>query len=180
MVRLSRFPHLRHIVAYMGRSGGLTKLTLETAKRLLVAAEQKSRQMGLSSNIAIVDDGGNLVAFLRMDHARIAGIEISKNKAWTSVSLQMPTSNLAQAALPGGPSFGINTTNNGRIVILGGGIPLVSDGHIVGGIGISGGSSAQDIEVASAAVQAFEMMNANNQEPNTNINARIGSVQLYR
>ncbi|MFD0872316.1 Uncharacterized conserved protein [Chlamydia abortus] len=145
----------------------MVKLTLETAKRLLAAAEQKSRQMGLSSNIAIVDDGGNLVAFQRMDNARIAGIEISKNKAWTSVSMQMPTANLAQTAQPGGPTFGINTTNFGRIVILGGGIPLVSNGHIVGGIGVSGGTSAQDIEIANAAVQAFE----------GKVNARIGSLQ---
>ncbi|KOO51537.1 GlcG/HbpS family heme-binding protein [Viridibacillus arvi] len=139
----------------------MAKLTLETAKRLLSVAEQKSYQMGLSSNIAIVDDGAHLIAFLRMDNARIAGIEISKDKAWTSVSMQMPTANLSQAALPGSPSFGINTTNNGHIVILGGGIPLVSEGEIVGGIGISGGSSAQDIEIANAVVQAFEWLNKN-------------------
>ncbi|UQZ81750.1 hypothetical protein SK3146_00906 [Paenibacillus konkukensis] len=97
----------------------MVKLTLETAKKLIDAAEQKSRQMGLASNIAIVDDGGNLVAFHRMDEARLAGIEISKNKAWTSAAMRMPTANLTQAAQPGGPSFGINTTNGGRIVILG-------------------------------------------------------------
>jgi len=150
---------------------------LETAKKLLAVAEQKSRQMGLNSDIAIVDDGGNLVAFVRMDNARIAGIEISKNKAWTSVSMQMPTANLAQTAAAGGPAFGINTTNGGRVVILGGGIPLMSGGRIVGGIGVSGGSSAQDIEVATAAVQAFEAMNA---KPGTaNVNARIGSARIY-
>ncbi|MDQ0271415.1 GlcG/HbpS family heme-binding protein [Cytobacillus purgationiresistens] len=137
----------------------MAKLTLETAKQLLGVAEQKSYQMGLSSNIAIVDDGANLIAFLRMDNARIAGIEISKNKAWTSVSMQMPTANLAEAALPGSPSFGINTTNNGKIVILGGGIPLASEGKIVGGVGISGGSSAQDIEIAKEVVQAFKWLN---------------------
>lgn len=138
----------------------MAKLTLDMAKRLLVTAEQKSREMGLASDIAIVDDGGNLVAFIRMDNARIAGIEISKNKAWTSVSMQQPTANLAQAALPGGAAFGINTTNDGRLVVLGGGIPLVSNGQIVGGIGVSGGSSTQDIEIATTAVQAFESMNA--------------------
>ncbi|GIP31740.1 heme-binding protein [Paenibacillus sp. J2TS4] len=152
----------------------MVKLTLETAKKLLAAAEQKSRQMGLSSNIAIVDDGGNLIAFQRMDNARIAGIEISKNKAWTSVSMQMPTANLAQSAQPGGPTFGINTTNFGRIVILGGGIPFVRDKHIVGGIGVSGGSSAQDIEIATAAVQAFESMHAKPRDGG--IHARIGST----
>ncbi|MFK7692622.1 heme-binding protein [Paenibacillus sp. HJGM_3] len=125
------------------------------AKQLLAVAEQKARQMGLACDIAIVDAGANLVAFHRMDHARIAGIEIAKGKAWTSVAMQMPTANLAQSALPGGPTYGINTTNQGRLTVLGGGIPLVRDGMIVGGIGVSGGTSAQDIEVATAAVQAF-------------------------
>lgn len=155
----------------------MVKLTLETAKRLLEVAEHKARQMGLSCDIAIVDDGGNLIAFHRMDHARIAGIEISKNKAWTSVSMQMPTANLAQTAQPGGPTFGINTTNEGRLVILGGGIPLFRDGHLAGGIGVSGGTSAQDIEVATAAVQFFETMRG---EPgNTSVNARIGSMRQF-
>ncbi|MFM1655190.1 GlcG/HbpS family heme-binding protein [Brevibacillus sp. B_LB10_24] len=153
----------------------MVRLTLETAKRLIAVAEQKSRQMGLSSNIAIVDDGGNLVAFTRMDQARIAGIEISKNKAWTSVSMQMPTANLAQSAQPGGPTFGVNTTNFGRVVILGGGIPLVYRERIVGGIGVSGGSSAQDIEIANAAVQYFASMYGRT----SNIDAQIGSSQQY-
>ncbi|NHN34142.1 GlcG/HbpS family heme-binding protein [Paenibacillus agricola] len=134
----------------------MVKLNLETAKQLLAVAEQKARQMGLSSDIAIVDEGANLIAFHRMDNAKIAGIDISMNKAWTSVAMQMPTANLAQSALPGGPSFGINTTNQGRLVILGGGIPFVSKDKVIGGIGVSGGTSAQDIEVANAAVQAFK------------------------
>jgi len=112
--------------------------------------------MGLKSDIAIVDDGGNLIAFHRMDNARIAGIDIAIGNAWTSAAMQMPTANLAQSALPGGATFGINTTNRGRLVILGGGIPLVRDGEIAGGIGVSGGTSAQDVEVANAAVQVFE------------------------
>ncbi|MFC5700250.1 heme-binding protein [Cohnella faecalis] len=154
------------------------KLTLETAKRLLAVAEQKARQLGLNSDIAIVDEGANLIAFHRMDNARIAGIDISQNKAWTSVAMQMPTSNLAQSAQPGGPTFGINTTNHGRLVILGGGIPLVSEGMIVGGIGVSGGTSAQDIEVANAAVQAFESKRGAGDS--TIASARIGSNLTYR
>ncbi|WP_053376469.1 GlcG/HbpS family heme-binding protein [Paenibacillus sp. FJAT-27812] len=152
----------------------MVKLTLEAAKQLLAVAEQKARQMGLSSDIAIVDEGANLIAFHRMDNARIAGIDISQNKAWTSVAMQMPTANLAQSALPGGPSFGINTTNHGRLVILGGGIPLVSKDKIIGGIGVSGGTSAQDIEVANAAVQAFNSLLGFGDTAMTS--ARIGST----
>ncbi|WP_407945384.1 GlcG/HbpS family heme-binding protein [Paenibacillus silvestris] len=130
-------------------------LTLEIAKQLLAVAEQKARQMGLSFDIAIVDAEANLVAFHRMNHARIAGIEISQGKAWTSVAMQMPTANLAQSALPGGQHYGVNTTNQGRVTILGGGIPLVREGMIVGGIGVAGGTIVQDMEVANAAAQAF-------------------------
>jgi uncharacterized protein GlcG (DUF336 family) len=147
----------------------LAKITLETAKTLINTAEQKARQLGLAEDIAIVDDGGNLVAFHRMDEARIAGIDIAIHKAWTAVAMKMPTSNLATAAQPGQPTFGINTTNHGRIVILGGGIPLMRDGKIVGGIGVSGAASAQDIEVAQAAVRVFETLPQ----------ARIGTANFF-
>lgn len=151
------------------------KMTLDIAKFLLEAAEKKAKEMGLAEDIAIVDDGANLIAFHRMDHAKIAGIDIAQNKAWTSVALQMPTSNLAQAAQPGSPSFGINTTNHGRVVILGGGVPLKVGEEIVGGIGASGGTSAQDVEVVNAAVQAFErLLHGNNPK---RVSYRIGSNQ---
>jgi uncharacterized protein GlcG (DUF336 family) len=142
----------------MERRFRMTKLTLEMAKTLIAAAERRARELGLAEDIAIVDDGGNLVAFHRMDEARIAGIGIAIDKAWTAAAMKMPTSNLAQAALPQGPSYGINTTNQGRIVILGGGIPLVREGRIWGAVGVSGASSAQDIEVANAAVQIFQTL----------------------
>lgn len=152
------------------------KLTLTAAKKLLEIAEARARQLGLNSDIAIVDEGGNLIAFYRMDNARIAGIDIAQGKAWTSVAMQMPTANLAQTALPGGATYGINTTNQGRLVILGGGIPLMDQGKVVGGIGVSGGTSAQDIDVANAAVQAFENRLGNENEYTR---ARIGSSKQY-
>jgi uncharacterized protein GlcG (DUF336 family) len=144
----------------------MTQLSLEIAKVLINSAEHKARALGISEVIAIIDEGGNLIALHRMDDDRLAGIEIAQNKAWTAVAMKMPTSNLAKTALPNGPLYGINTTNQGRIVILGGGIPLVKGGKIVGAIGVSGASSDQNIEVANAAVQAFE----------TVAHARIGSV----
>jgi len=151
------------------------ELTLDTAKRLSEVAERKAVQMGLNCDIAIVDAGANLVAFHRMDRARIAGIRISQDKAWTSAAMQMPTANLAQSAQPGGPTFGINTTNDGRLVILGGGIPLVRDGRVVGAIGVSGGTSAQDAEVAAAAVQAFDSLR--DTSPLV-VTGRIGSAEV--
>lgn len=154
----------------------MARLTLDAAKRMLAAAEQKAAQLGLSEDIAIVDDGGNLIAFHRMDDARIAGIDIAIDKAWTAVAMKMPTANLVAAAQPGGASYGINTTNQGRIVILGGGIPLMSEGRIVGAVGVSGASSVQDTEVANAAVQVWSMLSgAAGRLPR----ARIGAPDLY-
>jgi uncharacterized protein GlcG (DUF336 family) len=152
------------------------RITLDIAKVLLEAAERRSKEIGLAEDIAIVDEGANLIAFHRMDNARIAGIEIAINKAWTSVAMRMPTANLEQAALPGGTAYGINTTNQGRITILGGGIPLQRDGQIVGGIGVSGGTSSQDIDVANAAIRVFESLR--DRYNSENIAVRIGSSQL--
>jgi uncharacterized protein GlcG (DUF336 family) len=146
----------------------MTKLTLEVVKVLMNSAERRARELGISEDIAIVDEGGNLIAFHRMDDAKLAGIDIAQNKAWTAVAMQMPTSNLAKLALPNAALYGINTTNHGRVVVLGGGVPLVREGRIVGGIGVSGATSAQDVEVANAAVQAFETFS----------HARIGSINM--
>lgn len=155
-----QYPSFDHILSYIlsKERFNMAIITLEIGKMILHAAEQRARQLGLSEDVAIVDEGGNLIAFHRMDEARIAGIDIAINKAWTAVAMKMPTSNLAQAALPNGPTYGINTTNHGRLVILGGGIPLAKNGKIVGGVGVSGASSAQDIDVAGAAVRAFEAL----------------------
>ncbi|WP_308639809.1 GlcG/HbpS family heme-binding protein [Paenibacillus silvisoli] len=151
--------HLAQAHSAYYRKHELDKMTLALAKLLLAASVRKSIQLGLRCDIAIVDDGGNLVAFYRMDHARSGDIEVSENKAWSSVALQRPTADIAQMALPGGDAYGINTTNKGRLVVLGGGIPLRSRHRVIGGIGVSGGTSAQDVEVAEAAVHAFHAFN---------------------
>jgi uncharacterized protein GlcG (DUF336 family) len=136
----------------------VTNMTLQVAKMIIESAERKARELRISEVIAIVDDGGNLIAFHRMDDARLASIDIAQNKAWTAVAMRMPTSNLVKLAQPNEQLYGINTTNHGRVVVLAGGIPLVKGGKIVGGIGVSGSTSAHDVEVANAAVQAFEML----------------------
>lgn len=136
----------------------MSVLTLEIAKYLIRIAVQKSKELNIDESIAVVDEGGNLLAFERMDDAKLASIDISQNKAWTALALRVPTANLAKAASCGGESFGINTTNHGRVVILGGGIPITWNGKIIGGIGVSGSTSANDIIVANAAIQAFEAL----------------------
>lgn len=134
----------------------MEKITLELAKGLIEEAEKEAKNLGIAMVITIVDEGGNLVATHRMNDAWLASIEIAQNKAWTSVALKTSTENLANATVPQAELYGLNTTNNGRIVVFGGGIPLVKEGKIIGAIGVSGSSVANDIQVAKAGVKALE------------------------
>jgi cob(I)alamin adenosyltransferase len=130
-------------------------ITLEEAQQIVSAAAQKAEEIGQPMNVAVMDGGANLKAFARMEKAWLASIDIAINKAYTSVALEVPTGDLAEMTQPGQPLYGIDATNNGRIVIFGGGIPLTRDGEVVGAVGVSGGSVDQDEEVAQAGVQAF-------------------------
>ncbi|MDX6656813.1 MAG: hypothetical protein QOH62_1606 [Solirubrobacteraceae bacterium] len=120
-----------------------------------MAAQAKAVEIGVPMNIAVVDEGGNLVAFARMDDAWLGSIDIAQNKAYTARAFDMPTKDLAPLAQPGGPLYGIEASNRGRLIVFAGGIPLVSGGRVVGAIGVSGGSVEQDQEVAEAGVAAL-------------------------
>ena len=130
-------------------------ITLEEARRIISAAEEKAGQMGQPMNIAVMDAGRNLVAFHRMDGAWVASTDIAIDKAFTSAGRGLTTRKIGEMAQPGQPLFGINTTNGGRIVIFAGGIPLTRDGEVVGAIGVSGGTVDEDEEVANAGVAAL-------------------------
>jgi uncharacterized protein GlcG (DUF336 family) len=130
-------------------------LTLDDAKRMLQAGEKAAADIGISYNIAVVDAGGNLVAFVRQDGALIGSIDLAIGKAVTARIFDKPTSLLAELAQPGAPLYGIQETNSGRVVIFGGGIPVKADGAIVGAVGTSAGTVEQDIAVAEAAAAAF-------------------------
>jgi len=106
-------------------------------------------------NIAVVDAGGHLVAFLRQDGALIGSIDLAISKAVTARIFEKPTSTLARLAQPGQPLFGIEESNSGNVVIFGGGIPIISGGNIIGAVGASAGTVEQDIAVAEAGVAAF-------------------------
>ncbi|CCQ49302.1 GlcG/HbpS family heme-binding protein [Crocosphaera watsonii] len=129
--------------------------TLEDARRVISAAEKKAIEIGQPMNIAVVDGGGNLVAHVRMDGAWIGSIDISIKKAYTSRAFDLATKDLAEQSQSGGQFFGIHASNNGKIMIFAGGIPLSSEGQVVGGIGVSGGSGEQDHAVAEAGAAAF-------------------------
>ncbi|MFC7157330.1 heme-binding protein [Halomarina halobia] len=131
-------------------------VNLSTATAVVDAAVEEAEEIEVPMCIAVVDEGANLVAFRRMDGALLASVDIARGKAYTAVSLQMPTADLAEVAQPGESLFGIHTTNDGRIVVFGGGVPLRDGGTVVGAIGVSGGSVDEDVTVAEAGVAAFE------------------------
>jgi uncharacterized protein GlcG (DUF336 family) len=131
-------------------------VTLAEAQAMIAAAEKKAAEIKLPMNIAVVDSGGNLVAFGRMKDSIMVSIGISMDKAWTAAAFKLPTNVLATLSQPGQPLFGINTTNNGRVVIFGGGFPVKAKDQVIGGIGVSGGSVEQDMEVSQAGLAAFK------------------------
>jgi uncharacterized protein GlcG (DUF336 family) len=107
-------------------------------------------------DIAVVDDGGNLLAFCRMDNARITSIDIAINKAFTAAGTRRGTHEYALSASPqGGPVFGIHVSNQGRFMIFGGGLPIIVDGQVIGAVGVSSGTVEQDRIVAQAGVDAL-------------------------
>lgn len=130
----------------------MESITLEDAQRIVSAAQDKAREIGQPMNVAVVDAGRNLKAFARMEEAWLGSIDIAIGKAFTAMSFKMSTQELGGMSQTGQPLFGINTTNEGRIVIFGGGIPLERDGDFIGAVGVSGGTVDQDQEVAEAAV----------------------------
>ena len=130
-------------------------VSLADARRVIAAAEKKSQEIGQPMNIAVADEGGNIVAHVRMDGAWLGSIDISQKKAYTSRAFDISTKDLASHSQSGGQFFGIHASNQGRLIIFAGGIPLESGDEVVGAIGVSGGSVEQDQEVAEAGVAAF-------------------------
>jgi uncharacterized protein GlcG (DUF336 family) len=130
-------------------------LTLEDAKRMLSAAEAKAVGFEIPYNIAVVDASGHLLAFLRQDGALIGSIDLAIGKAVTARLFDKTTEYLAELAAPGRPLFGIAQSNSGKVIIFGGGIPVIVDGNVIGAVGASAGTIGQDIAVAQAAVDAL-------------------------
>ena len=130
-------------------------ITLNDARRVIAAAELKAAAIGQPMNIAIADAGGNLISHVRMDGAWIGSIDISIKKAYTSRAFNIATKDLAEHSQSGNQFFGIHASNDGKIMIFAGGIPLKKDGVVVGAIGVSGGSGEQDHAVAEAGSAAF-------------------------
>jgi uncharacterized protein GlcG (DUF336 family) len=129
-------------------------LTHARARRILDAGIAKAEEIGQPMNIAVVDAGGHLVAFGRMDGAIKASIDISTRKAVTSILMNLPTAALTDLVQPGAELYGLEQLSGG-MVAFGGGIPLHEGGELVGAVGVSAGSVEQDVAVAEAAAKAF-------------------------
>jgi uncharacterized protein GlcG (DUF336 family) len=131
------------------------RVTLDAAQKVIAAARRKAEEIGVPMNIAVVDEGNNLVAFARMDGAWLGSIDIAQGKAYTARAFNMGTDALAPLSQPGQPLFGINASNQGRLIVFPGGVPLMADGTVVGAVGVSGGTVDQDQQVAEAGAAAF-------------------------
>ncbi|MBT9392423.1 heme-binding protein [Hymenobacter sp. NST-14] len=132
----------------------MSSITLQQAQQIIEAAKQKSQEMGVRMNIAVVDAGANLVAFARMDGAWLGSLDISIKKAKTARFFDMPTGEVGKISQPGGSLFNIEHSNGGLITFPGG-IPLRQGDDIIGAIGVSGDSVENDHTVAEAGTQAL-------------------------
>ncbi len=136
------------------------KLELEEAKQMIEAAKKKSEEINVLETIAIADEGGNIIALERMNGARITGPEIAIAKAYTAAGHKRSTHLFNKEpngpVLPGNEAFGIQHMIPGKFAVFVGGFPIVVNGEVIGGIGVSGGNGEQDIAVGTAGLKALQ------------------------
>ena len=130
-------------------------MSLELAKTLAKRVEERAAMMGVKAVVVIMNSGANPVLVHCMDDSFIASYDVAFNKAYTVVGLKISTIELKKLAQPGGSLYGIQNTNDGKIVIFGGGEPLMIGGRIVGGLGVSGGTEDDDTALAAYGRQVF-------------------------
>ncbi len=149
---------LQEIVGTIVREMGIkSDISLSQARILSEQIREKATQMGVNAVVAVSNNAGQPVLVECMDNSLIASYDIAVNKAFTVVSLKMSTSSLKPLSQPGGSLYGIQFTNNGKIVIFGGGEPLCNaNGDIIGGLGVSGGTEEQDTALAEYGKQLFQ------------------------
>ena len=131
------------------------EIDLALGQRMAGAARRSAVASGALVSVAIVDAGGHLVVFERMDGAEIAGPVLARDKAFTAVAHRVATQELTDLVLPGADLAGMNSADGGRYIAFGGGLPLWDADRVIGGVGVSGGSSEQDVAAASAALAVF-------------------------
>ncbi|GGA77624.1 DNA polymerase III subunit delta' [Nitratireductor aestuarii] len=133
----------------------ITRLDIADARVLIAGAAEKAKEIGVPMCIAITDESGNLIAFERMDGGKVTSTTIAIDKAFTAAGAKKATHDYGTASQPGAPAYGIASAIGGRLMVVGGGLPVIVNGEVVGGIGVSSGTPAQDREVAEAGIEAF-------------------------
>ncbi|MQB07265.1 heme-binding protein [Agrobacterium tumefaciens] len=133
----------------------IKRLSLEDARVLIAGARQRAEDIGVPMCIAITDESGQLIAFERMDGGKITSTVIAQDKAYTAAGAKRTTESYGVASQPGSPAYGINSAVGGRILVVAGGLPVIVDSDVVGGIGLSSGTPAQDTECAQAGIDFF-------------------------
>jgi len=145
------------VQAVIKESAREKKMTLQLAEALIKKVEVQAKHMGVPVVIAVSDAAARPVAIHCMDGAYIGSYDIALNKTFTSVGFKMSTEQLGKLSQPGQSLYGIQFTNGGKVVILGGGEPLMSGDTMIGAVGISGGTASQDTALAVIAKKIFEM-----------------------
>lgn len=133
----------------------ITRLDIADARVLIAGAAEKAKEIGVPMCIAVTDESGNLIAFERMDGGKVTSITIAIDKAFTAAGAKKATHEYGASSQPGAPAYGIASAIGGRLMVVGGGLPVIVNGEVVGGIGVSSGTPAQDREVAEAGIAAF-------------------------
>lgn len=133
----------------------ITRLDVSDARVLIAGAAARANEIGVPMCIAITDESGNLVAFERMDGGKVTSISIAIDKSFTASAAKKATHEYGSASQPGAPAYGIASAIGGRLMVVGGGLPVIVEGEVVGGIGVSSGTPAQDQDVAQAGIDSF-------------------------
>jgi len=155
---------IREELARARTASDVDNMVLPLAKRLAEAVEAEAARIGVNAVVAISDRAARPVLIHVMEDAYIASYDVALQKAYTVVALKMSTMDLKPLAQPGGSLYGIQFTNDGQIVIFGGGEPLRVGDRVIGGLGVSGGSEEQDAALAAYGARVFAQLvnNASN------------------
>jgi len=130
----------------------IKRLSLTDARLLIEGARNKAEEIGVPMCIAVTDESGQLIAFERMDGGKITSTIIAQDKAYTAAGAKRTTESYGAASQPGSPAYGINSAIGGRLMVVAGGLPVIIEGEVVGAIGLSSGTPAQDSECAQAGI----------------------------
>lgn len=134
---------------------GQGRMTLELSKKLIEKIEEEAKRRGKKAVIAVCGSDGNPIAVHVMDGAFLVSFDVAVRKAYTAVAVKMSTMELSKLAQPGQTFYGLESLDGGKIVIFGGGVPLVYQGNIIGGLGISGGTGEEDHSLAEYALSVL-------------------------